>query len=154
MRKWLRIMGWTAAGLIILTVLGWAAMQTSLARNMLAEAMGDALSSPQTKVEVRGISGWLPSAPRISRITVADEEGIWLELDGITVDWHPLSLVWGAIDVDTLSISQIRWTRQPGGPARADSRETSLPAFKLSLFQVKSIRVDAAVAGREARLSL
>jgi autotransporter translocation and assembly factor TamB len=154
MRKWLRIMGWTAAGLIILTVLGWAAMQTSLARTMLAEAMGDALSSPQTKVEVSGISGWLPSAPRISRITVADAEGIWLELDGITVDWHPLSLVWGAIDVDTLSISQIRWTRQPGGPARADSRETSLPALKLSLFQVKSIRVDAAVAGREARLSL
>jgi len=154
MRKWFRITGWVAAGLILLTVLGWAAMQTSLARTLLAEAMGKALSSPQAKVDVQEISGWLPSAPRVSRITVSDEEGIWLELDGITIDWRPLSLVWGVIDVDALSVSQIRWKRQPSAAARTDGADASLLAIKLSLFQVKSILVNESVAGRAARLSL
>lgn len=154
MRKWLRITGWVAAGLILLTVLCWAAMQTAWARTLLADAMGEALSSPDARVEVHDISGWLPSAPRIGRITVADKKGVWLELDGITIDWHPQGLLWGTIDVVSLSVSEMRWKRQPLGTARAGGSDTSLPALNMSLFQVKSIRLDEAVVGHKARFTL
>lgn len=155
MRKWLRMTGSIAAGLLLLALVLWGLMQTSVARNMLAKAIGDAASSATTKVEILGLEGWLPNAPRIRRIRLADKSGVWLELDGVALDWNALGLIWGNIGFDRLSVSEARWLRYPEGGGKEDNTSgTSLPRFYLSRLEVKTIRVAKAVAGSAATLSL
>jgi len=154
MRKWLRMTGWAAAGLVLLAGLGWAVLQTSWAHRLLAQAISDAASSDTVKVEVTGLEGWLPGAPRIARITVSDKAGIWLELEDITIDWHPLGLIGGTTEIARLSVNEMRWLRSPeGGTSEGSTSGSSIPSLYVGRLEIKSLQVDEAVAGQKADLT-
>lgn len=155
MRKWLRMTGWTVAGLLLLAGLGWALLQTSWAHRLLAQAISEAASSETVKVEVTGLEGWLPEAPRIGRITLSDKAGIWLELEDIAIDWHPLGLFRGTTEIARLSVKEIRWLRRPeGGADEGSTSGSSIPSIVVAGLEIKALKVDEAVAGQKANLTL
>ena len=154
-RKWLRRCGWIAAGIVGLLALAWALLQTPIARSLLAASIAEAVSTSTSKVEFDGLDGWLPGAPRVRRITIADQKGIWMVLDGVAMDWHPVRLLWGEVQVDKLSVKQARWIRKPvTAGASGEGPSLAIPSIALSRFQVSEIIVEPLVAGVGANLQI
>ena len=154
-RKWLRRCGWIAAGIVGLLGLAWALLQTPIARSLLAASIAEAVSTSTSKVEFDGLDGWLPGAPRVRRITIADQKGIWMVLDGVAMDWHPVRLLWGEVQVDKLSVKQARWIRKPvTAGASGEGPSLAIPSIALSRFQVSEIIVEPLVAGVGAHLQI
>lgn len=96
----------------------------------LERLIENALSSDGTSVTVRGFRGALSSQATMERMTIADEQGIWLTLENAELDWSRLALLRGRLQVDELSAERLELSRLPASgssappprPAAAPSR--------------------------------
>src|SRR4051812_16635052 len=61
------------------------------------------LSTEDRQVSVSGLDGALSSNPTVGKITVADHDGVWLELDNISMVWSRLALIRQRLDIDSFS---------------------------------------------------
>tara|TARA_R110000868_G_scaffold2384_5_gene17681 strand:- start:43273 stop:47346 length:4074 start_codon:yes stop_codon:yes gene_type:complete len=112
-------------------------------------------------VRIEGVNGNLLSDFSIDRITITDQNGVWLEAEQIGVHWQPLSLSDGPIRIDRLSVDRIAVARRPDLPESSQSRTQgtgSLPGIILSDGQISRIELADAVLGEavvlEARAAL
>ncbi len=153
--RWLRKARWFIAGFLALLVLAFGVLQLAPVRRMVAAAVSSAASTEDTIVTIEGLEGWLPYAPRVSRVTVSDAQGAWLTLDDVSIDWSPISLLWGNVVVDDVTISKVSWIRNPDeGRATSSSQGIGIPSLWIGKANVASIHVDKAVAGTQAQLEL
>ncbi len=60
MRRWLRRMGIAAAILVILAIVGFGVLQTSIGRDWLSRALVGAASGPGVSVVLEGLDGLMP----------------------------------------------------------------------------------------------
>lgn len=71
-------------------------------------------------VRVSGLSGLLSSQASIDLIEVSDDDGIWLTIRDIVLDWRRLALLRGRLEVDALTVGAVNVARKPlPGPASA-----------------------------------
>jgi len=153
--RWLRKARWFIAGFTALLVLAFGVLQLAPVRRMVAAAVSSAASTEDTIVTIEGLEGWLPSAPRVSRVTVSDAKGTWLTLDDASIDWSPLSLLWGHVVIDEVAISNVNWIRNPDeARATSSSQGNGIPPLWIGKASMPSIRVDKAVAGTQAQFEL
>jgi autotransporter translocation and assembly factor TamB len=153
--RWLRKARWFIAGFLALLVLAFGVLQLAPVRRMVATAVSSAASTEDTIVTIEGLEGWLPFAPRVSRVTVSDTQGTWLTLDDVSIDWSPFSLLWGNVVVDEVTISKVSWIRNPDeGRATSSSQGIGIPSLWIGKANLPSIHVDKAVAGTQAQLEL
>ena len=73
----------------------------------LERLIENALSGEGMDVTVRGFRGALSSEATMERLTIADEQGIWLTLENATLDWSRLALLRGRLQVDELSAERV-----------------------------------------------
>jgi autotransporter translocation and assembly factor TamB len=154
-RKLLRITAWTAASAVALAACAWLLLQTSMARSLVADAISRATSSEGARVQIEDLEGWLPGNPRIGKITLSDEQGEWLILDDLSLDWRPMALIWGTIDIEDLSVARVTWLRMPA--ANAGSEEggsTMTPPLRVTRIRIDALAIEEPVAGAEAQLAL
>src|SRR3954452_15869893 len=71
------------------------------------------LSTEGRQVSVSGLEGALSSNPTVGRITVADHDGVWLELDNVSMVWSRLALIRQRLDIDSFSAGRVQLLRQP-----------------------------------------
>ncbi|OYX25469.1 MAG: hypothetical protein B7Z10_06235 [Rhodobacterales bacterium 32-66-7] len=90
-----------------------AAQDTSGDVGFLTGFLQDSLSDAGRTVTIEGFAGALSSRATVDRLTIADDTGIWLTVDGITLDWSRSSLLSGALLVEEFSADQITLTRLP-----------------------------------------
>lgn len=145
MRRTLKWAAWSAGILLLLPVLAVAAVLIALnipagqheAESMLASVLGP-------DIVVRGISGTIPSAPRVAHVELRDAKGVWLAIDDIALDWTPSALLSRVAHVNSLSAGHVSMPRlpEPSGPAKPSS-----PSSGSSSLPVK-IQVDAAHIAR------
>ena len=64
-----------------------------------------------------GLEGAFSSQAKIKKITVADEEGIWLTVEGAVLDWNRLELLRGRFSVNELSAERIEVGTRAGAAA-------------------------------------
>ena len=95
----------------------------------LERLIEDALSSEGTQVTVRGFRGALSSQATMERMTIADEDGIWLTLENAELDWSRLALLRGRLQVDTLSAERLEVARTPTSKRRNVSAWVSAMAW-------------------------
>jgi translocation and assembly module TamB len=109
-------------------------------------------------VKVVGISGGIPSSPRVAHVEIRDIKGVWLSLDDVVLDWSPLRLLGGVAHVDRLTVGRIAVARLPvSDPAAKPSSggAFSLPVHvDVEALHVARIDVAAPVAGAPASLAL
>lgn len=161
-RNLLRVTAWIVLASVALLGLAWAALQSTPVRTWLAAEIGAAASSAGTVVAVEGLEGWLPGAPRVKRVRVADASGAWLVLDDVTIEWNPVALLWGDIVIDAIAVGEVHWLRKPAAEAppstptgfRLPDLRLSLPSVRVAALQLPVVRIDAAVAGAPAVLAL
>ncbi|MFT6684270.1 MAG: translocation and assembly module TamB, partial [Loktanella salsilacus] len=85
--------------LTLLTLPFAAVAQDDDGEGYLTRLIQDNLSGDDRIVDVQGFEGALSSRATVDKITVADSEGVWLELNNVVLDWNRSALLRGRIDV-------------------------------------------------------
>ena len=72
----------------------------------------------------------------MERLTIADDAGVWLTLEGVTLDWSRSALLRGRLSVEALTADRILLDRLPSGEA-----DPQLPAPEASGFRLPELPV-------------
>lgn len=89
----------------------------------------DALSGDDRDVVIRGFSGALAGQSTIESLTISDADGVWLEVTDVELDWSRLALLRRRLEVNTLSVGSIDYSRAPLPAQEATSPEASSEPF-------------------------
>lgn len=114
-------------------------------RDYLTAFLEDTLSDAGRQVTVTGFAGALSSRATMDQLTIADDEGVWITLNGVVLDWSRSSLLSGELEVSELSAEEIIVARLPqtdDGTPQAEASGFSLPELPVS------IKVDRVAAER------
>lgn len=113
-------------------------------------------------VEIGGLRGRLLGGWELERFTLSDEEGPYLRLEEIELQWRPLSLLQGEIAIDKLAVAAGELSRLPqdSSPDAADADAAALPRLPrlpmrvtLSRFVVERFAVGEPVLGVAAEMA-
>lgn len=106
-------------------------------KSALLTYVEEQLSTPNRKISFWDIEGVLSSDAKIGRITIADREGTWLEINDAEIIWTRTALLTGRLVVDKLAAKSIEISRRPlPDEASAPSPEASglsLPELPVSV---------------------
>ena len=146
--------------LLIAGVIGTA--QTGFGKRMIADRLSALLSTPEMAVEITGLQGTMPIDMRVGRVTAADPDGVWLEVDDARLVWSPSALLSGRIWIDEISAARIRLDRlppsepapEPAEPFRLPELPDWLPPTTLQQLSVAELDLGQEVLGQPARFAL
>ena len=137
----------TKAALILLPCAALA--QTPEAdRSYLQGLLEDNLSGAGRQVTITGFQGALSSQASITKLTIADDQGVWLTLTDVALDWNRSALLAGALSVNTLTAAEIILDRIPATQTTPspEAREFSLPQLPVSV-EIGNLKADRVVLG-------
>jgi translocation and assembly module TamB len=109
---------------------------------ILTNFLQNTLSGDSRHIKVTGLEGALSSKATIQKLTVADDEGIWLTVVEAELDWNRLALLRGRFSVNALTAKEIIIARKPG----TTTSETELPSAEATPFQVPELPVEIELA--------
>jgi translocation and assembly module TamB len=112
-------------------------------RDYLTAFLEDTLSGAGRQVTVTGFVGALSAQATIETLTIADDQGVWITLNGVVLDWSRSALLSGELDVSELSAREIILARLPKTEDGAPSPEAS--GFSLPELPV-SVKIDRVAA--------
>ena len=104
-------------------------------QSYLAAFLEDSLSEAGRDVRVIGFEGALSSRATITTLTIADDIGVWLTVEGAVLDWSQSSLLSGELKINELSATSITLSRLP------ETGDGSLPALEAAGFSLPELPV-------------
>ena len=123
---------------------------------ILVQLLERSLSAEGRQISIEGMTGSLTGAVSIEKMTVADDDGVWLTLQDMVLDWNSDALLRGRIEVTTLTATNILMARlphagpSPWSPAASEFRLPDLPvAVQIDELRGESVMLDAAVLGQD-----
>lgn len=122
--------------LLCLWPLGLAAQdaQTADDRDFLTGFLEDSLSDLGRKVTIEGFQGALSSRATFSRLTIADDSGVWLTITGGALTWSRTALLTGRVEIDELAADSIDLARRPQSQAtKVEAAPFALPDLPVSV---------------------
>lgn len=130
-------------------------------KSYLTTLIEDNLSGVSRSVNISGFRGALSSEATIDRLTISDEDGVWLTLEDVVLDWNRSALLRGRIEVEQLSAVKIIVARAPISEATAPSAESqpfALPELPVSIelgtLQIDRIELGESFLGEPVNISL
>ena len=132
-------------------------------RGFLVGLIEDNLSAPGLAVRLEGFEGALSSEASLDALTVSDDEGVWLRLEDVVLDWNRSALLRGRLEVEELTAGLIRYERAPLPPEGFEPPEAgaggfSIPdlpvAVRIEQLAAQRIELGEAVLGQPAALTL
>lgn len=153
--------------LLALTTLPAAAQdadaQAEADKTFLEDQIEGLLSGTGREVTITGFRGALSSRATLQRMTIADDDGIWLTIEDATLDWSRAALLRGRLEVNELSAETITLDRLPATsdqltPDDAEASGFALPELPVSVSVGKidagAVELGAPVLGEAATLSV
>lgn len=146
--------------LFALLLMAPAGLANEADRSFLTRLLEDNLSDAGREVRITGFEGALSSRATIAEITIADDDGIWLELRGAVLDWTRAALLRGAIDVNELTAREIIIHRLPdtgesGFEARGPFSLPDLPvSVRIGMIAAERVELRAPLLGSPAAITL
>ncbi|WP_245454304.1 translocation/assembly module TamB domain-containing protein [Aquabacter cavernae] len=143
---------------VILVILGglFGLAQTGFGRAYLAELASRLASGNGLKVEVSGLSGFVPSNLRVARIVLSDPDGPFASIDDLALRWQPSALLSGTVFVETLEAGRVDMQRAPVlPPAAPTSGGGRMPALRVVVDRLAAphIVLGEALLGQPAELA-
>ncbi len=132
-------------------------------RGFLTSRIEGLLSGAGREVRITGFEGALSSRATIDRLTIADDEGVWLTIEDAVFDWDRSALFGRRLEIQELSAGLIKLDRFPASdpgvqPPRATAREFKLPELPVSVeigrVAAERVELGAPILGQPAALSL
>ncbi|MFN3846335.1 MAG: translocation/assembly module TamB domain-containing protein [Paracoccaceae bacterium] len=108
-------------------------------RNAIVSFIEDNLSGTGRQVILRGFEGALSSRATATQLTIADEDGVWLTLNDIVLDWTRSALLSGRVSINELTAAEIILDRAP-------KPETATPSPEASGFSLPELPVSVEIA--------
>ncbi|WP_020694892.1 translocation/assembly module TamB domain-containing protein [Reyranella massiliensis] len=152
-----RLLSWTFGGLFAVLVVLFAALQTGPVQRSLASIVSDLASTPDSRLSLQGLSGFIPTDLKIERVELADRQGPWLTIEDAEVRWSFLSLLSGRVHVDVVAARRIDVARAPE-PAKTEAGSTKaggslqLPVgIDLQALSIDELHIGTALAQVDSR---
>lgn len=130
-------------------------------RGFVEGLLEDNLSGDGRVVDVQGFAGALSSTATIDKLTIADDQGVWLTLTGVTLNWNRSALLSGRLEVAELSAKEVLLPRRPVASTALPSAEATplaLPDLPVSIniakLAIDRVDLGAPVLGQAAVISL
>lgn len=131
-------------------------------RGFITRFLEEKLSDSGRQVVIEGFRGALSSRATFDRMTIADDEGVWITLENGAMQWSRTALLARRIEINELSAERIILPRLPGGGdetgPQAEAREFSLPQLPVGVniarINVGRVELGEAIIGQEAVLSI
>ncbi|SEO44555.1 autotransporter secretion inner membrane protein TamB [Salinihabitans flavidus] len=118
-------------------------------RGILQSFLEDNLSAMGRQVRIEGFAGALSGRATIDTLTIADDEGVWITLRGLVLDWNRAALLRGSLEVTELSAEEVDLPRLPRGEERDVPEPAARGPFELPELPV-AVHVDAFKLARVA----
>ncbi len=130
-------------------------------RGYLVELLEENLSGAGREIRIEGFEGALSSTARLSKMTIADDQGIWLTLENAELNWSRAALLSGRLEVNELSATRLEIARAPvsedDAMPEAEASGFSLPdlpvSINIDLFKVDEIALGAPLLGKPITIS-
>jgi translocation and assembly module TamB len=143
--RWARIIGMV---FVMAGSVGHA--QSGDEKGYLTTLLEQTLSDAGRVVTVTGFTGALSSVASLDALTIADDQGVWLTLKDVTIDWSRADLLRGKVEVKTLTAKEIVLDRLPQSKAatlpNAEAQAFSLPELPVSI-NIERVAADRIVIG-------
>ena len=153
-RKLLIGTAWSVGGLLTLILLLIGALlvvgNTDSGRDFIVR-----MTSRLTKgnVQIAGIHGSFPASLDLDRLQLADDDGIWLFAEHISLRWSPSALLMRHIKVDTLHVALLHMERTPlPDKQKKPSSTPSIPHADLANLSIDTLELGKALAGEPVSL--
>ncbi len=128
---------------------GAAQSTTDQDKGFLVNLIEENLSGVSRTVSITGFEGALSSAATLDVMTIADNDGVWLTLEDVSLIWNRAALLRGRIDIEDLSAERIILARQPVSDAPIAAPEAapfSLPELPVGI-QIDNMSIGAFILG-------
>ncbi len=131
-------------------------------KGFLTRTIQDALSGAGRTVSIDGFRGALSSEASFDQMTIADDDGIWLTLEAVVLDWNRSALLRGRLEVERLTAERLDVERLPVSNETtlpdAEAKPFALPDLPVSVeiadFSVGEINLGEPILGEAAQLSI
>ena len=151
--------------LVELAILGGYYYLNSAQGLAMIATRGSAFASSDGQyIVISGLQGQLLRELRLGTLTIADTQGVWLELHDVRLVWQPRNLLRRQPPLEVVEAGQVILYRQPVPVAEAATAPNSAPSELPPLNQlaaylphqlaIHDIWIHPEVAGYEQRLSL
>ena len=152
------------AALLALPLLGQPAIaqDDDDGAGFLTRFLQDSLSEAGREVRISGFRGAISSRARIDRMTIADDEGVWVELRDVTMHWNRAAALRRRIQINELTAAEIELSRLPegeeGGAPAPEATPFALPelpvAVNIDELRADRVSIGAPVFGEAVEFSL
>ncbi|GAA6180897.1 hypothetical protein NBRC116594_23350 [Shimia sp. NS0008-38b] len=130
-------------------------------KGRLTRFLESSLSGAGREVEVIGLRGAISANATIESLRISDADGLWLTVNGVTLNWNRLAVLRGNINVNELSAKEIILARTPKtepAPTTVEAKPFALPELPVSI-NIQSLKADlislgAPILGEQVDLSL
>ncbi len=147
----LRLLRTLLLAIVALVGVALVVLATPPGHLIVAGLIERAAASSGLTVKLSNISGWPPFWLGADKVTLADAEGPFAEIDGLSVNVGMLRLLTGRLALDSASADRVAIERAPELPPSAGG--SAAAAFAADSFAIARVELGAALAGRAAVLS-
>ncbi len=134
-------------------------------KDFLTRTIQNALSGAGRTVSIDGFSGALSSRASFDQMTISDDQGVWLTLEEVELDWNRSALLRGRLEVQALTAKRLSVPRLPTAqednmpdPEAKPFTFPTIPDLPVSVdvakFEVEEIVLGAPILGEAAQMTL
>ncbi len=140
--------------------LGQTAEDEQRDRGILQGFLEDKLSSAGRTIRIDGFAGALSSRATLDRLTIADDDGVWLTLENAVLDWNRSAILRGRVEIteltaDRLVLPRLPVTNEPPSPEAPGFALPELPvSIDIARLGIDRAEIGAAILGEDAALTL
>ncbi|MEO8241663.1 MAG: translocation/assembly module TamB domain-containing protein [bacterium] len=135
---------------LLLILLPCTAMAQQSDKDFLTNFLEENLSGAGRAVTITGFAGALSSRATMQEMTIADDQGIWLTVKDVTLDWSRSSLLAGKVVINEFSAGEIDLARMPIADPNAmpspEAKGFKLPDIPVSI-EIQTIAAKHIILG-------
>lgn len=144
----------------VIALAGFGLMRSDAGRRWIADTVESAVSTPGgLQLSILGLQGRLPQEIRIEEIHISDAQGEWLRARALRLDWSPLDLLGGTLNIAGIEAEEIVVERVPEGGADDETPdEPGLPTLPFEIvvgeLAVRDLTLGEAILGQRGHFRI
>lgn len=142
-----RVAPWFGAVVILAILFLWALFRTGPGHRAVEWFVARATDD---EISISGLSGALPDSIYAERVRIRDRDGIWLEIQDISISWAAIQVFWNKATIQRIAAGRVVVRRWP--KLNANESETDFQ-LKIESLSAPHILLADSVVGEQTELA-